>query len=201
MPLEAEKKALNVLQCAVNNRMTTDEAIKKLTDLWNTVNEDEFNLHELEHEDSKFEVYERLIAEAGDLIDSANEPNSLGGMKKRKGKTKQNNKTMKRGGALRKMPASQIDRIVKGEKDRHVVYNIAHPQGYYNHMKEILKNLKFGRDVNLAQIRIYEEAIRQASPGSRPKLSTPVSSKSSSRKSSSSKSSSRKSSSSKSHPM
>jgi len=111
----------------------------------------------------------------------------------RKNRTMKHRLASQRAGALRKMPVSQIDRIVKGEKDRHIVYNIAHPEAYYNHMKEILKNLKFGPDVNLVQIRIYEEAVRQAKPNSRPKSHS-----SSSHKSSSSKKSS---SSSKSHPM
>jgi hypothetical protein len=94
----------------------------------------------------------------------------------------------------KKIPASQVDRIVKAEKDGHVGLNIEHPAEYYINMKNILKQLKFGPDVNLMQIRIYGEAVRQATPGSRPKSHSASSSHRSS-------SSSKKSSSSKAHPL
>jgi hypothetical protein len=83
----------------------------------------------------------------------------------------------------KKMAASQIDRIVKSEKDMHIGLNMEHPEQYYIDMKNVLKQLKFGQDVNLMQIRIYGEAVRQATPSSRPKSHH---SSSSSKKSSSS---------------
>lgn len=79
--------------------------------------------------------------------------------------------------AGKKMSASQIERIVKGEKDmdenniRTGILVEARPQRYYAQMEKNLKKFRYDKDQNLAEIRIYGLAERYALPHSKENLS------------------------------
>ena len=79
--------------------------------------------------------------------------------------------------AGKKMPISQIERIIKGEKDMDEI-NIrtgllaeAKPQRYYAQMEKNLKKFRYDKDQNLADIRIYGFAERYALSHSKENLS------------------------------
>jgi len=182
---DAKKTAQKVLKCYYeNNQVSTESAITMLRDFVSELDDSQFDMAMQEGEETESDVIKRLISKAENYYYYFAERGELGGKrankrrkthKKRKSsrRNKRKHRTMKRGGKRyakggRKLAASQIDRIVNGEKAVHISLHIEHPTKYYDDMKKELKKLRFGQDVNLMQIRIYGEALRQAAPSSRP---------------------------------
>ena len=83
----------------------------------------------------------------------------------RKSKTpkKTARKTVRRELKGKKLPVSQIERIIEFEKRSDTtVPSIQHSPGEYVRMREILSKLRFDRDKNLAVITTYLTAIHHA---------------------------------------
>jgi hypothetical protein len=79
-------------------------------------------------------------------------------------KSKKNaRKTVRRELKGKKLPVSQIERIIEFEKmSDATVPSIQHSPGEYVRMREILSKLRFDRDENLAKIITYLTAVSKA---------------------------------------
>jgi hypothetical protein len=76
-------------------------------------------------------------------------------------------KTVKRELKGKKMPPTQIERIISYEKSSEV---IEHNEQYYEKMRQIMLNLRFDRDENLAKILVFGVAMSKATIESKRKI-------------------------------
>lgn len=78
-------------------------------------------------------------------------------------------KTVKRELKGKKIPVSQIDRIIAFQKksDATIPPFQARPDEHYERVREVLSKLRFDRDENLAQITTYLTAINKATDASK----------------------------------
>jgi hypothetical protein len=77
-------------------------------------------------------------------------------------------KTVRRELKGKKLPVSQIERIVAFQKmSDATVQSIQHSPGEYVRMREILSKLRFDRDENLAGITTYLTAVSKATVASK----------------------------------
>jgi len=77
-------------------------------------------------------------------------------------------KTVKRELKGKKMPPTQIERIIEFQKESDAtVLSIQYSEDKYVRMREILSKLRFDRDENLAKILTYGYATSQATRASK----------------------------------
>jgi hypothetical protein len=81
-------------------------------------------------------------------------------------------KTVKRELKGKKIPVSQIDRIIEFQKmsDATIPPYQPRPDDEYERMKEVLKNLRFDRDENLMNITTFGIATSKATEASKQKI-------------------------------
>jgi len=81
-------------------------------------------------------------------------------------------KTVKRELKGKKIPVSQIDRIIEFQKksDATIPPYQPRPDDEYERMREVLKNLRFDRDENLMNITTFGIATSKATEASKQKI-------------------------------
>jgi hypothetical protein len=85
-----------------------------------------------------------------------------------KSRSNKKNKTFKKRLLVgKKMPLSQIERLIANDK---ATYPGERDEAYYSRITKLLKELRFDRDLNLSQILIVGQAIRLANSYSKQKL-------------------------------
>lgn len=85
-----------------------------------------------------------------------------------KSKSNKKNKTVKRRLLVgKKMPLSQIERLIANDKS---LYPGERDEAYYTRTTKLLKELRFDRDLNLSQILVIGRAIQLANAYSKQKL-------------------------------
>jgi hypothetical protein len=85
-----------------------------------------------------------------------------------KSRSNKKNKTFKKRLPVgKKMPISQIERLISNEKR---LYPGKHDEEYYTITTKLLKDLRFDRDLNLSQILSVMQAIGSANAYSKQKL-------------------------------